>query len=71
MRAPGDSQGQARDSQGQALASGQRGGETARQRGGLSRSHGLAHAIRQRGGETAARPGWAVYWKASGPEVVS
>ena len=48
-------QGQARDSQGQALASGQRGGESAG----------------QRGGETAARAGWAVYWKATGPEVVS
>ena len=41
------SQGQAQSSQGQALATG------------------------QPGGETAARPGWAVYWKASGPEVVS
>lgn len=43
-------QGQARESQGQALASGQQGGETA---GGL------------------ARVGWAVYWKAAGPEVIS
>ncbi len=41
------SQGQARGSQGQALAT------------------------RQRDGETAARPGWAVYWKATGPEVIS
>ena len=54
-------QGQARESQGQALASGQRGGEPA----------GQAHATVEPGGETAARPGWAVYWKASGPEVVS
>lgn len=50
MRAPGNSQGQARVSQGQALATGQRGGETVgqalatRQQGGLSWSSGLAHA---------------------------
>lgn len=49
------SQGQARGSQGQALATRQRGGETAG----------------QRGGETAARAGWAIYWKTTGPEVVS
>ena len=58
-----DSQGQAQSSQGQALATGQL--------GGLSWSRGLAHATVEPGGETAARPGWAVYWKASGPEVVS
>ena len=55
------SQGQARGSQGQALASGQRGGEPA----------GQALATGQPGGETAARAGWAVYWKVTGPEVVS
>lgn len=43
-------QGQAREPQGQALASGQRGGEA---------------------GEGLARAGWAVYWKATGPEVIS
>ena len=56
-------QGQAREPQGQALASGQRGGETAGQRGG--------ETVGQRGGETAggglARVGWAVCWKATGP----
>ena len=59
------SQGQARDSQGQALATGQPGGETV----------GQALATGQQGGETGgeagSRAGWAVYWKATGPEVVS
>jgi REP element-mobilizing transposase RayT len=64
-------------SRGLAHATVEPGGETAGQalatveRGGLSRSRGLAHATVEPGGETAARPGWAVYWKASGPEVVS
>ena len=53
----------AKISQGQALATGER--------VGLSRSHGQALAKGERGGETAARAGWAVYWKATGPEVVS
>lgn len=34
-------------------------------------SQGQALATGQRGGETAARAGWAVYWKATGPEVIS
>ena len=57
MRAPGDSQGQARESQGQALASGRRSGESVGrpgggagvQRGELSWSRGLAHATRGAG----------------------
>ena len=60
------SQGQARESQGQALASGQPGGESAGQLGGETGW--------QRGGEAGeglARAGWAVYWKATGPEVIS
>lgn len=82
-------QGQARESQGQALASGQRGGESAGQAlatgqlGGEPAGQALASGQRggepagqalatwQLGGEPAARPGWAVYWKATGPEVVS
>lgn len=61
------SQGQARESQGQALATGQLGGETA----------GQALATGQRGGESdrqalaTGQRGWAVYWKATGLEVVS
>ena len=71
MMAPGKS----RDSQGQALATGQPGGETA---GQARDSQGQALATGQPGGETGgetgrglARAGWAVYWKATGPEVVS
>lgn len=51
-------QGQAQGAQGQALASGQRGGEGGGLRGGEG-AGGLACA------------GWAVYWKATGPEVIS
>ena len=54
MRAPGDSQGQA-------LATGE---------GDLSWSHGLAHATPAGLAHATSRAGWAVYWKATGPEVV-
>ena len=54
MSAPGDSQGQARASQGLALATGERGGESA---GQARDSQRQALATGQPGGETARQPG--------------
>ena len=64
MRAPGDSQGQA-------LATGQAVQALATGEGDLSWSHGLAHATPAGLAHATSRAGWAVYWKATGPEVVS